>query len=180
MKPTNLQNHMPPEHGPPLTLPFVVRSMRTSDLPAVMPIESRSFPSPWSESAYRYELHYRSEDEYLRRLSSKVGRVGQLYHDDETTGSGTGIQFAVEEKGVSFQFGDVLKFITTESLRSTAGESFPGTVTDVTHRGPVVHVTVSVPPEFICLVSRQSFDEMKLTKGMQVWITIRTSAIHVF
>lgn len=39
-------------------LPFVVRRMHESDIPAVMAIEHRSFPSPWPESAYRYELRF--------------------------------------------------------------------------------------------------------------------------
>jgi len=39
-------------------LPFVIRPMQVRDIPAVMAIERRSFPSPWPESAYRYELRY--------------------------------------------------------------------------------------------------------------------------
>lgn len=41
------------------SFPFVVRPMQETDIPAVMAIERRSFPSPWPESAYRYELRYR-------------------------------------------------------------------------------------------------------------------------
>ncbi len=39
-------------------LPFIVRPMREADIPAVMAIERCSFPSPWPESAYRYELRF--------------------------------------------------------------------------------------------------------------------------
>lgn len=35
--------------------------MREADIPDVMAIERRSFPSPWPESAYRYELRYRKD-----------------------------------------------------------------------------------------------------------------------
>jgi ribosomal-protein-alanine N-acetyltransferase len=41
--------------------PFVLRPMEEGDVPAVMAIERRSFPSPWPESAYRYELSFRSD-----------------------------------------------------------------------------------------------------------------------
>jgi ABC-type Fe3+/spermidine/putrescine transport system ATPase subunit len=71
-------------------------------------------------------------------------------------------------------------FISGEPLRSTAGDSFQGTVTEIVDRGQVIHVAVSIPPEFICLVSRQSFGELDLRVGRPVWITIKTSAIHVF
>ncbi|MBN1956118.1 MAG: GNAT family N-acetyltransferase [Anaerolineae bacterium] len=41
---------------PPPPLPFALRPMQPDDIPAVMAIERRSFPSPWPEAAYRYEL----------------------------------------------------------------------------------------------------------------------------
>ncbi len=53
-------------------------------------------------------------------------------------------------------------------------------ITDVVDRGPVIYVTVSVPPDFTCLVSRQSFGELDLRTGMEVYITIVVSAVHVF
>lgn len=43
------------------SLPFVLRPMREGDIRAVMEIERRSFPSPWPESAYRYELRHGSD-----------------------------------------------------------------------------------------------------------------------
>jgi ribosomal-protein-alanine N-acetyltransferase len=38
--------------------------MRVGDIPAVMEIERRSFPSPWPESAYRYELRYGATSQF--------------------------------------------------------------------------------------------------------------------
>jgi|GEM_PF-130807 len=45
----------------PPDFPFVIRPMRDWHLAAVMEIERQAFPSPWPESAYRYELRYGSE-----------------------------------------------------------------------------------------------------------------------
>jgi molybdate transport system ATP-binding protein len=70
--------------------------------------------------------------------------------------------------------------ISNEALQSTARNSFEGTVTEVVDRGAVMHVTVSVPPDFVCLVTRQAFEELKLRKGVRVWITFKASAIHIF
>lgn len=56
-------------------LPFVVRPMREQDIPAVMAIERVSFPSPWPESAYYYELRYGSGSIFY--VLEAVGEGGQ-------------------------------------------------------------------------------------------------------
>jgi hypothetical protein len=79
----------------------------------------------------RYQLYFRSVDESveirhavsLQKLSDKIGYVGQLYYDDGTTGGGTEIRLAVTAGDVSFQFGDVLKFTTTESFNQGGSRS---------------------------------------------------------
>jgi len=70
--------------------------------------------------------------------------------------------------------------ISTHPLHSTARNSFEGVITDIVDRGAVLYVTVSVPPDFISLVTRQAFAELELRKGVRVWITFKASAVHVF
>ena len=70
--------------------------------------------------------------------------------------------------------------ISMEPLQSTPRNSFEGTITDVVDRGAVMHVTVNVPPDFICLVTRQAFEELDLRKGVMVWVTFKASAVHIF
>lgn len=71
--------------------------------------------------------------------------------------------------------------ISKEPLQSTARNSFQGEVSDITDRGAVIYVTVKVASlDFVCLITRQSFEEFGLRKGMTVWITFKASAIHVF
>jgi ribosomal-protein-alanine N-acetyltransferase len=71
-------------------LPVAVVPMETRDIPAIMEIERRSFPTPWSASAYRHELeqnelaHYfvmvhrgtsaREESPPPSRLRDRLGR----------------------------------------------------------------------------------------------------------
>jgi ribosomal-protein-alanine N-acetyltransferase len=64
--------------------------MRVSDLPQVMDIERRAFPSPWPASAYRYEMTQNDLSTYLvlklrqsrrirgggRTLPLRLGRMG--------------------------------------------------------------------------------------------------------
>ncbi len=70
--------------------------------------------------------------------------------------------------------------ISKEPLHSTARNCFEGVVSDIAHRGAVVYVTVNLPPDFICLITRQSFEELGLREGVKVWITFKASAMHVF
>ena len=70
--------------------------------------------------------------------------------------------------------------LSLEPLRSTARNVFEGTITRMLERGAVTYVTVAVPPEFVCLVTRQAQEELNLREGVGVWITFKASAIHVF
>jgi molybdopterin-binding protein len=39
---------------------------------------------------------------------------------------------------------------------------------------------VCVPPDFICAITRASLEEMKLREGVEVYIALKASAVHVF
>jgi molybdate/tungstate transport system ATP-binding protein len=70
--------------------------------------------------------------------------------------------------------------ISKEPLQSTARNCLLGLVSDIADRGSVIYVTVNLPPDFVCIITRQAFDELKLKKGVEVWITFKASAVHVF
>lgn len=63
---------------------------------------------------------------------------------------------------------------------SSARNSYEGTITAVTDKGSVLYMTVSLPEDFICLVTRNSFEAMGLGEGQQVYITFKASAVHIF
>jgi len=94
---------------------------------------------------------------------------------------GTQLRAAMEAKGevrLSLRPEDI--FISKEPLQSTARNCFLGVVSDIADRGSVIYITVTLPPDFVCIITRQAFDELKLKKGVEVWITFKASAIHVF
>jgi len=70
--------------------------------------------------------------------------------------------------------------ISPEPLRSSARNSFCGTITHIADRGSTLYLTVNLPPDFICLVTRRSFEEMGLAEGQRVYITFKASAVHIF
>ncbi len=70
--------------------------------------------------------------------------------------------------------------ISSEPLHSSARNSFGGTIIHIADRGSTLYLTVSLPPDFICLVTRRSLEEMELTEGKKVYITFKATAIHIF
>jgi molybdopterin-binding protein len=70
--------------------------------------------------------------------------------------------------------------ISSEPIHSSARNCFPGTITHVVDRGSTLYVTVSIPPELSCLITRHSFEEMELHEGKKVYMTFKASSIHIF
>jgi len=94
---------------------------------------------------------------------------------------GARLRAVTESRGevhLSLRPEDIL--VSKEPLQSTARNCFRGTINDIADRGSVVYVTVTLPPDFICLITRQSLEELQLRRGVRVWITFKASAIHVF
>jgi len=63
---------------------------------------------------------------------------------------------------------------------SSARNSFSSVITSVVDKGSVLYLTVTLPPDFTCLVTRNSFDAMGLGEGQKIYITFKASAVHVF
>ena len=70
--------------------------------------------------------------------------------------------------------------ISPEPLHSSARNSFGSTITHIVNKGSTLYLTVNLPPDFICLVTRRSFEEMGLAEGQRVYITFKASAVHIF
>jgi molybdopterin-binding protein len=70
--------------------------------------------------------------------------------------------------------------VSTEPIRSSARNCFPGTVTHVLDKGSTLYVTVNIPPELSCMVTRHSFEEIGLHEGKKVYVTFKASSIHLF
>lgn len=70
--------------------------------------------------------------------------------------------------------------ISKEPVRSSARNCFPGTITRIIDKGSIIYVTVSIPPDLACLITRHSFEEMELAEGTKVFLTFKASSIHLF
>jgi molybdopterin-binding protein len=83
-----------------------------------------------------------------------------------------------DEVHLSLRPEDIL--ISRQPIRSSARNSLCGVVTDIIPRGAVIYVTVSLPLDLTCLITRQSLEELELKEGMKVWVTFKAGAAHVF
>ncbi len=70
--------------------------------------------------------------------------------------------------------------ISHAPLSSSARNSLRGQIAEITDRGMLSYVRVTVPPDFVCAITRQSLVQMDLRVGMDVYISFKASAVHVF
>ncbi len=70
--------------------------------------------------------------------------------------------------------------ISLEPIRSSARNCFPGTITGIIDKGATLYITVNLPPDISCLVTRHSFEELELEEGKRVHVTFKASAVHLF
>jgi molybdopterin-binding protein len=111
-----------------------------------------------------------------------LGRA-EMKPNGDTTFQVNGTEFiiAADVEGThhaSIRPEDIL--ISAEPIHSSARNCFPGTITRVLDKGSTLYVTVSIPPELSCLVTRHSFQELELSEGKRVYITFKASSIHLF
>ena len=81
---------------------------------------------------------------------------------------------------VSIRPEDIL--VSTKQIVSSARNSFKGKIASIVDAGSILRIAVDVGIDipFIVAITKQSFDEMNLKTGGEVYITFKASAVHVF
>ena len=104
--------------------------------------------------------------------------------DDECAAmsiNGSSISVVTELRGMmhaSIRPEDIL--VSNEPVLSSARNCIEGTIRHIDDRGSTLLLTISGPPDFICMVTRRSFHEMEMAEGKQVYLTFKATAVHVF
>jgi len=70
--------------------------------------------------------------------------------------------------------------LSLEPPRPSAQNQFRARIVDIADRGTLIYVTVGMPLEVTCVVTRRSAEEMMLTVDKEVHIAFKPSAVHVF
>ena len=69
--------------------------------------------------------------------------------------------------------------VSCEPLQSSARNRFAGTIVKVEQDGAGVVVTVDCGRPLVARITRHSYEELGLNLGTSVWITFKSSAVHV-
>ena len=132
------------------------------------------------------EIFHHPNSEFVARFAMTrnifTGEVRDGDHGEAIIAiEGTEFEVVTELRGrlhASLRPEDIL--VSKEPLLSSARNSLKGTITHIADRGATLHLTVSTPLDFVCLVTRRSFEEMNLEEGGAVYITFKASAVHIF
>jgi len=69
--------------------------------------------------------------------------------------------------------------VSRQPLESSARNRFPGTIVKVEQDGAGAVVTVDCGHPLVARITRHSYEELQLNIGTPVWMTFKSSAIHV-
>ena len=84
----------------------------------------------------------------------------------------------VGDVSISIRPEDIL--VSKKPLESSALNTFKGKVEDVLDKGTVIELVVDAGISFVTMITKISFKEMRLEKGMSVYLTFKAGAVHTF
>jgi ABC-type Fe3+/spermidine/putrescine transport system ATPase subunit len=70
--------------------------------------------------------------------------------------------------------------LSLQPYDSGAPNVFSGIVTGIIDKGATIHVTIRMPLDITCLVTRNQFAEMGLKNGGKIYVMLKPSSIHLF
>jgi molybdate/tungstate transport system ATP-binding protein len=70
--------------------------------------------------------------------------------------------------------------VSLRKIESSARNCLKGKIIEITDRGQLIQLKVKAGPVFTVLITRASFEEMKLTLGKSVYLTFKTTSLNVF
>ena len=130
-------------------------------------------------------------DDVFRRpncefIANFVG-VENLFKGRSTVNNGTsditinGIKIASTacnsgDSVVSIRPEDIL--VSRNKIESSARNSFSGTITDVIDKGAIIKIVADCGIPISAIITRRSFDDMGLSRGMSAYFTFKASDVH--
>ena len=79
---------------------------------------------------------------------------------------------------VSIRPEDIL--VSREKIETSARNSYRGEIIEISDRGAIVKIVVEVGIPLVVVLTKRSFEDMMLKKGMSVYVTFKAAAVHVF
>ena len=70
--------------------------------------------------------------------------------------------------------------ISVERIETSARNIYKGMIASITDQGVITKVVVDVGIPFVTVITKRSFEDLALKKGMPVYITFKATAVHIF
>ncbi len=70
--------------------------------------------------------------------------------------------------------------VSIKPLESSARNSFTGPIQEILDGGTIIKITVDIGLPLVAAITRRSFADMELKKGMRVYLTFKATDVHVF
>jgi len=122
-----------------------------------------------------YVASFLGIDNLFKGTATQFGDIIDINVDDVhiySTDSKTG------DVSISIRSEDIL--VSVKQLESSALNSLRGNIIDVVDKGVVEELVVDVGIPLMAIITRISFEEMRLEKNMSVYLTFKASAVNVF
>jgi molybdenum ABC transporter ATP-binding protein len=79
---------------------------------------------------------------------------------------------------ISIRPEDIL--VSMERIKTSARNSYNGEIMEIIDRGAITKIVVDVGIPFVAVITKRSFEDMALKRGISVYITFKAAAVHVF
>lgn len=79
---------------------------------------------------------------------------------------------------VSIRPEDIL--ISTTKIDSSARNMYKGKIVSIIDQGIITKVVVDVGIPFVTIITKRSFEDLALAKGMTIYITFKATVVHIF
>jgi len=70
--------------------------------------------------------------------------------------------------------------VSTDRITTSARNEFKGKVTEIFDLGTIIKLTVDVGESFVLVLTRQSFEDLELNIGKDVYISFKATAVNLF
>lgn len=93
------------------------------------------------------------------------------------------VQFAVvtEKKGAAYIYIDPSDILVShEQFSSSARNSLIGKIKKISEQNHLIRLVVDIGVQLICIITKESFQQMKLNIGSKVYLTFKASAVKCY
>jgi len=70
--------------------------------------------------------------------------------------------------------------VSKTPLHSSARNCYSGKIVKIVNRGAVIYLTADMGERMTALITKASFEEMKIKQGDNIYFIFKASAVHLF